>query len=158
LAKEHLAAVKPPDKRPSTSAAQVKRALKPLLDRHQDLALVGRWLIVKPVHHVVRGVLIDQTSSADVFSPRWAVMHLCEVRRSIFLNWGNPDMEPQLFRRSKRGQWLWSDPDVIRDLHETIEQDALPKLRSITTLADLMDQLSIPDRRFGTVRGPLTGW
>lgn len=169
-AKQHLDSVKPKDRKPSTSVAQVRRALKPLLDRHEDLALVGRWLILKPVHHVVCGVLIDRTSSADLFEPRWAVMHLCEVRKSIFLNWGNPSMPPQLFRphklrtdrRQERG-WVWTDPYVIEDLREIIERVALPKLRSLRTIADLMGHLaasrpSDDDDDDDDDDKPLTGW
>jgi len=137
-----------------STITQVKKALKPLLERHQDLALIDRWLIVTPVHHVVRGVIVDRTSSADLFEPKWAVMHLCEVRRSIFLNWSSSQSPPRLYRRGLGRGWHWSDPGAILDLADVIEREALPKLRSLTTIADLMDHLKIPDA-FGTM--PLAG-
>jgi hypothetical protein len=58
------------------TARDVKKLLEPLLARHRDLEIVGRELIVKPVRHVLRAVLIDRTSSADTISPRWYVHHL----------------------------------------------------------------------------------
>lgn len=156
-AKEHLDSVKPKGRRPSTSVAQVKRALKPLLGRHQDLALVGRWLIVKPVHHLVRGVLIDRTSSADVFSPRWAVMHLCQVRKSIFLSWGDWRSPPRLHRRDPEHRWCWSDPGAIVELPDVIEREALPKLRSLTTIMDLMNHLAASRESDLDADDPLAG-
>lgn len=43
-----------------TTAAQVKKVVRPLLDRHADLALVGRYIYVRPVHHFARAILIDR--------------------------------------------------------------------------------------------------
>lgn len=65
-----------------TTAAQVKNMVRPLLARHADLALVGRWLYVKPVHHFARAVLIDSTVYADEFEPRWAVLCIYLRHRS----------------------------------------------------------------------------
>jgi hypothetical protein len=69
----------------------VKRLVKPLLERHADLALVGYWIFVKPVHHFARGILIGPTPYPKSFSLRWAVMHLFEPRRSFPLDWGAMD-------------------------------------------------------------------
>ena len=43
-----------------TTAAEVKRMVQPLLSRHADLALVGRWIFVKPIEHFARAVLIGR--------------------------------------------------------------------------------------------------
>lgn len=53
-----------------TTAAQVKKLVRPLLERHADLALVGRWIYVKPVHHFARAVLIDRMLNPDKFRPQ----------------------------------------------------------------------------------------
>ena len=37
-----------------TTIAQVRQVVKPLLERHADLALLGRYLLIKPVHHFTR--------------------------------------------------------------------------------------------------------
>jgi hypothetical protein len=117
-----------------TTTAQVKRAVKPLLDRHPDLALVGRHLIVKPVGHVVRTIFIDRTGVADVFNPRWAAMHLFEVQSFIFFNWGCNLYKPQ------KGLWRWSDMDSISTLFSEIEL-LLPRLRAIYAIDGLVNEL-----------------
>jgi hypothetical protein len=113
-----------------TTAAQVKKLVRPLLERHADLALVGRWIYVKPVHHFARAVLIDRTSSAAHFNPRWAAIHLFQWRRSFTLNWGGLISDPH------QGHW-WSernDPNVAEALVRAIEEQALPWLRTMSTL------------------------
>lgn len=113
-----------------TTAAQIKKMVRPLLELNSDLALVGRWIYVRPVHHVARAVLIDATSSADHFVPRWAVIHLFEARRVFTLSWGS------LLSNPRQGNW-WSarnDPNVAEALVEAIEKQALPWLRTISTL------------------------
>jgi len=52
-----------------TTVRQVMKLLTPLLKRHDDLYLNDRWLIVKPVRHVLRGILIERTGEAGRFRP-----------------------------------------------------------------------------------------
>jgi hypothetical protein len=137
-----------------TTAAQVKKAVKPLLDRHPDLAISDRWIIVKPVRHIVRGLIIDRTRDRDVFNPRWCVMHLFDVRRTIFLNWGFEIYQPQ-----KKGLWLWSNSTSVPTLLGVIEEDVLPKLRAIQTISDLVARLPEIWRYIGDTRDPpLSFW
>jgi hypothetical protein len=115
-----------------TTAAQVKRMVRPLLERNSDLALVGHWIYVKPVQHFARAILVDRTSKADRFSPRWAAIHLFEVRRSFTLNWGQFLVDPI---PGRSGIWWPLDAPGIGDaLCEAIEKQALPWLRMMSTL------------------------
>lgn len=122
-----------------TTAAQIKKMVRPLLDRHADLVLMGNWIYLKPVHHFVRAVLVDRTSSADQFSPRWAAIHLFEYRQHFTLNWGS-------FLSNKRSQkwgiWRTTEPNIGDALIEAIEQQALPWLRTMATLDLYLDFVS----------------
>jgi hypothetical protein len=119
-----------------TTTAFVKRLVKPLLERHADLALVGYWIFVKPVHHFARGILIGPTPYPKSFSLRWAVMHLFEPRRSFPLDWGGYGFE-----------WSAPPPENLDDLPEAeksaivnaaIERNMLPKLRAMRTFDDYL--------------------
>jgi hypothetical protein len=118
-----------------TTAAQVKRMVQPVLARHPDFALVGRWLFLKPVHHFARAILIGRTAYAEEFEPQWAAIHLFEVRKFFSLDWGEFLANE---RSRRRGLWFMSDPDVELSLIEAIEQQSLPKLRAIKTLDDYL--------------------
>jgi hypothetical protein len=113
-----------------TTEGQVKKLVKPLIERHADLALVGRWIFVKPVNHFARAFLIDRTSDSDRFRPRWAVLHLFELRQSFSLDWGE-----LLYNEtsSRPGLWSLSQPGIGADLIREIEH-ALPTLRAMKTL------------------------
>jgi hypothetical protein len=52
-----------------TTVAQVKQVVQPLLQSNPDLALVGRMIVVKPVHHLLRGVYLARSSDPDDFVP-----------------------------------------------------------------------------------------
>lgn len=115
-----------------TTASQIKKLVKPLLERHSDLFLSGQWIYIKPVRHLARAILIDRTGDANRFQPRWALISLCEPQECFGLNWGallyNPSPEARL--------WKWSDPSLQETLFAVIEQEALPLLRPIETLDD----------------------
>jgi hypothetical protein len=118
-----------------TTAAQVKKMVRPLLERHPDLALVGRWIFVKPVHHFARAVLIDRMLNPEKFRPRWAVVHLFEARNFSPLDWGD-----WLYNESSPtpGSWKITDANIPQALNDQIERRALPQLRAIKTLDDYL--------------------
>jgi len=118
-----------------TTAAQVKKMVQPLLARHSDLALVGRWIFVKPVHHFARAVLIDRMLNPAKFRPQWAVVHLFQARKSFPLNWGEwlyNESSPTL------GSWKITDANISQALIDQIERHALPQLSAIKTLNDYL--------------------
>ncbi|WP_146604344.1 hypothetical protein [Rhodoplanes roseus] len=118
-----------------TTIAQVRTLVRPLLDRHADLGLAGRWIYVKPVHHLARVVLIDRQLDPNKFRPRWAVCHLFEARRFLPLDWG----ELLLNERSETpGSWKVTDADLALAMTEAIETHALPVLRRIVSLDDYL--------------------
>ena len=71
-----------------TTIAQVKRVVQPLLQRNPDLALVGRDVIITPVHHILRGITLMRSINPELFIPAWAVIFLFEPSDSLSLNWG----------------------------------------------------------------------
>ncbi len=48
-------------RRPAARPADVKRYLKALLKERSDLALVDRLLVIRPVRHILRGVVFGRT-------------------------------------------------------------------------------------------------
>ena len=118
-----------------TTVAQVKKMVQPLLEQHSDLALVGRWIYLKPVHHVARAVLIDRMLNPEKFRPQWAVVHLFQARKSFPLNWGE-----WLYNESSPapGSWKITDANISQALIDQIERRALPQLRAIKTLDDYL--------------------
>jgi hypothetical protein len=55
-------------KKQGTEPADIKRYLKPLLKQRDDLVLVGRRLIIRPVRHILRGVYLDRWYTKDIFN------------------------------------------------------------------------------------------
>jgi hypothetical protein len=121
-----------------TTVRQVKKLLAPLAARHDDLELVGFTLYLKPVRHLLRGVIIERTGEAGRFRVPWAIMSLCEPRHSLPLNWGANVYPNRL--------WLWSNPTLQDDLYQAIEEQALPALRAIATLDDFFTFASNRER------------
>jgi len=114
-----------------TTSAQIRKLLKPLLGRHNDLVLSGQWLIVLPVNHLVRFVLIDRTSSASHFRPIWGGWHLFDPEPGIGI-----DVTRALPSNGSRC-WQWSDPAIQDRLLPQIEQ-ALPAIRAVGTIGDYL--------------------
>lgn len=123
-----------------TSQRQVRQLLVPLVEKHPDLALVGRWLYLKPVRHLLRGILIERTGEADRFRPWWAVAPLCEPERAFPLNWAT------MISSSARRLWFWQDEEISTDFAAALEEQALPQLRAIATLDDFMAFADSPER------------
>jgi hypothetical protein len=113
-----------------TTLRQIRGLVTPLLARHSDLVLVGPYLLIRPVHHVARSIVIDRTGSADVFQPATASVDLLAKRNHFGLGTGE-----RIFRGTGPGPiWRWSDPAMPADFYRILEEDALPRLRSVRTL------------------------
>lgn len=111
-----------------TTAAQVKRLVQPLLQRNPDLALVGHLVFIKPVHHILRGILIGRSFAAKYFVPNWSAIFLFQPNAHFHLFLGTRML----------GDWDFGVPGVSEKLADAIEQEALPALRSIVTIDDFV--------------------
>lgn len=54
-----------------STIAETSQLLQPYVDRHEDLALVGRAVIIRPVRHLMRGFFVDRTSAKTSLNPFW---------------------------------------------------------------------------------------
>ncbi|WP_342360378.1 hypothetical protein [Terrarubrum flagellatum] len=57
-------------KHPGATKADLKRYLKPLLQRRDDLVLIDRMLIIRPVRHILRGVFFEPRGDRYAFQTR----------------------------------------------------------------------------------------
>lgn len=133
-----------------TTAAQVKKLVKPLLERNADLAVVGHLVVVKPLRHVLRAVIIDRTGEANYFVPKWFVDHLLEEHHAFHISWGT-----RLYG-AKRSDWRFSNTCVADDLAEGVERGFLPFLRAVANLESLRTIAAAhwgEDRPFGKGAG-----
>jgi hypothetical protein len=107
-----------------TTVSQVKQITKSLLQRNPDLALVGRLVVIKPVHHILRGILIDYSRHPKLFVPTWSAVCLFEPEAHFHYFWGT----------QIGGIWELGSPDLGDKIADAIEREALPVLRPITTI------------------------
>lgn len=114
-----------------TTVAQVRQVAQPLLKRNPDLVLVGRLVVIKPVHHILHGVYIDRSIDRLTFVPTWSVIFMFEPRKDFGYRWGARVCGPS-------GGWNITDPDLPALMCEAIESEALPPMRSIKTLDDFV--------------------
>ena len=129
-----------------TTVGDVRKLIAPLLGRHADIALVGRLVVVTPVDHLVRGVLVSRTRGKSGFRPVWAVIWLFEPADFFFMNFGfdlgqNPYID-----------WDIERPDVGADLQAQIEDVALPRLRAIKTIEDFYQFATTAPFFFGNLQ------
>jgi hypothetical protein len=122
------------------TALQVKRYLRPLLDANDDLALVGRLLVVKPVTHILRGVIIDRQSWAEAITPKWFCYPLFLPYEGYSLKWSD-----QLWGRN----WKTSDPVISEALCREIEAVAFPKVRPVDTIEAFHRAIPVLSVRYG---------
>ena len=109
-----------------TTAAEVKRLVRPLLISNDDLILVGRLLVVLPVRHLVKGILIGRTRSAEYFEPVPAVNMMFEPRHTFHLTYAI-----RLFESEK---WNLNNNTVSHDLCDVITSKVLSVLRHVNSI------------------------
>ena len=119
-----------------TTTGQVKKLVSPLVRQHSDLALVGRDIVIRPVHHILRFVGLDRTSTPDQLTTGWHVNVLFQPARTAIPSWGAK------FYSETHGPWFLSNPKTKAVLFEEIENKALPPLRAMDTLEKFLAHVS----------------
>jgi hypothetical protein len=129
LAKSEAAA------RPGTRPADIKRYLKPLLRLRSDLVLRGRLLLIRPVRHIMRGVLLDRTSDKYAFRVYPYLNLLYDSPRSV--SYCNPIHETA---------WKVYEPYFEPLLLDVLAEDIFARLGALTSLEDFAESLVHADR------------
>jgi len=102
----------------------------PLLERHDDLALVGRMLVLTPVRNVLRFICIDRESNVYGFEVR-TCMDL------TFFNMRDWPLSGGWRLAVDRGRWDIRYPKSLEVLRQMIEE-ALPEMRRVTTIDEFV--------------------
>ena len=112
-----------------TTIRQITALMRPLVERHDDLAIVGgRFLAIRPVHHILRGVFVDRQSDKVGFRPHWGMSYLFRPRQGVPIS------------MHVLGRWQ-IDAEGIQDTFCTmVETELLPWLRSVTTLPAYLEE------------------
>lgn len=118
-----------------TASAMIRKHIRPLLADHPDLEIVGSLLMLKPIHHVLRGIFVSSCDHDRYFVSHWAMTHFCEPVGWFPADWGERILRPS------PGLRLWSDPKESKLFVHQLERDVLTALRSVRTLDDLVEQI-----------------
>jgi hypothetical protein len=126
-AKKHLHDATPPDRRGGTRPADVKRYLKALLKERNDLALVGRLLVVRPVRHLLRGAYFE-SHGRDQFRVWCHVNPLYAPAATTYGNYWHV-----------AGCYTW-EPHFEPLLIDALAEDVFTKVGRVLTLNDFAAQ------------------
>ena len=136
-ARTTLASIAPPEttreRRPGTRPADLRRYLKPLLKARDDLVLIERYLVIRPVRHLLRGVFFDRSErhSLDAVG-RIRPLYLREGLRQF----GN---------RFGPIPWRVDEPYFQALLETLLAQDAFERVGKVTTLSEFGAYLMVRD-------------
>lgn len=129
-ARKELAALAPPEKTrrrdPGTRPADIRRYVKPLLKVRDDLVLIDRWLVVRPVRHLLRGVYFDRAGDPSVFYLHRTIKPLYVSSGSWFGQGG----------RFGVAGWRVYEPYFQALLEAELAHDAFEHVGKVTTLSE----------------------
>lgn len=121
-----------------TTKKQIGSLLSRIAERHDDLAVFGRFIVLRPLRHVLRSISIDRSWDKDYPRFYWHVGHAFTpygMRQGLCLEefWlprGSPDR--------------WSQPGFAEAATDTIEQQILPMLRRVQSIDDMFHVEGVP--------------
>ena len=122
-----------------SSAPQIKRLARPLLERHQNLVMVaGNIACYRPVTHCTRYIYINNHPKRGYFTVEWHVDTLFEPSESAYIALGRTfGLLGRSLRYRPKGQtglFEWDDPTMPGDFVDQVEAEILPLFDSLDTL------------------------
>lgn len=127
-----------------TTKKQINGLFARLIERNPDLVRSGRFVVLKPVRHVMRSIMIDRTSDADYPQLLWSLGHMFNPaggRQGICL---------ERFYTGRGSPSYWSEPGMPDAFFAACENKILPLLRGVTTIEELMRFRSREAPEFGS--------
>jgi hypothetical protein len=116
-------------RRPAARPADLKRILKPLLKLRSDLALIDRFLVIRPVRHILRGVLFERTGDRYHFAINRLVRGLYYTDDDPASGWSGTIVGGAF-------EAVWQ-PLFEPVLIEALARNVFDRIGQITTLGDL---------------------
>lgn len=113
-----------------STVAEVREISKLVLSRNPELAMVRRVIILTPITHVARFIVLDNLSGKHRFEPTWSVSPLFRCNAGVLSHYSGYLYYP------KPMLWDVTNPDASTMLAEAVERVGLPLLRSVQTIAD----------------------
>ncbi|MGX1788886.1 hypothetical protein ACWIGM_19230 [Bosea sp. NPDC055332] len=131
-ARQHLkaAGVRRGPAEPGTRPADIKRYLKTLLTDRDDLVLVGRHLLIRPVRHILRGALFDRTGERTRF----------QIWRYLNPLYGHPG-SVGCDQSIHRSLWEVTAAHFTPLLLDSLQHDIFAELGALTTLDGMARRL-----------------
>lgn len=115
-----------------TTKKQINRLLGELVAHNPDLAQSERFVIIKPLRHVLRSISIDRGIEAD--SPQF----LCSIGHFFSPTAHRQGITLDRFFTGRGAPHRWSQPGMPAAFIEACETRILPKLRSVNTIEDML--------------------
>ncbi len=130
VADQHLRAVaqQPKTRHPGTRPADIRRYLAPLLKERSDLVLIGRLLVIRPVRHVLRGVLLGTSGDKYRFRVSCCIKPLYDDPGSVG------------YGHDIRADWRVWQPHFQPLLIDSLEE-VFASVGTMTTLDDVASRL-----------------
>lgn len=115
-----------------TTKKQINGLLGELITRNPDLAQSERFVIIKPLRHVMRSISIDRGITAD--SPQF----LCSIGHFFDPTANRQGITLDRFFTARGAPHRWTEPGMHAAFIEACETRILPKMRSVNTIEDML--------------------
>jgi hypothetical protein len=126
-----------PPEQAMTTKRQIKRLLRPVLERHPELFVIeskfeGVNVMLAPIDHMVRGLAIRRSGIGDLPEHKWFFSYSFRARAPL-TQFGGVPFYAHDFQEAK-----WSHPRHQDAFVEVIEDTILPLLSSINTVERML--------------------
>lgn len=130
-----------------TTTRDVRLAVQPLVQGRKDLVSIGRFVFIKPIHHILKGVYIDSSRNPDAFVPSVSIDLLVPAHTHVHPGWGARFIQSFQDSPVKESGWDRTKPDTVAYM-----------LRSIEETLSLLDSIQTFDEYFSFVSNLKMPW
>lgn len=120
--------------------ARIRSLLKPYLEQRPHLALAKYWIVIKPLHHIYRGVTFERLFSSGEFIASWSISPMFDRTHALALTNG------KIVYAGHSARFFLNDPTSLNGFFAEIDKHVVPMLnpvRSIDDFTAFVDGLSM---------------
>jgi hypothetical protein len=110
--------------------ARIRKALTPYLEQRPGLALAKYWIVIKPLHHIYRGVTFERLFSSGEFIASWSISPMFDRTHALALTNG------KIVYAGRSARFFLNDPTSLDAFFAEIDEHVVPLLEPVLSIDD----------------------
>ncbi|MBL8568731.1 MAG: hypothetical protein JNK84_06560 [Phreatobacter sp.] len=111
---------------------RIQLALQPYMEGRPSLTLAKYWIVIKPLHHIYRGITFSRLFASGEFVANWSISPMFDRIHALALSDG------RVIYAGSSARFFLNDPSSLEAFFAEIDNNIVPMLEPVRSIDDFV--------------------